>query len=149
MLKKLARKRSVHVMLVYSGGCNGCDIEILNALLSPYYDLEQYRVFVTWNPREADILLVTGAVTKRTVEPLKAIYESIPEPKKVVAVGSCPIKGCVYLNVYGDLGPADHVVGPLEKILPVDASIPGCPPRPEDCIAGVASLIPTLMEADP
>jgi energy-converting hydrogenase B subunit M len=149
MLKKAARKRSVHVMLVYTGGCNGCDIEIVNALLSPYYDLEQYKVFVTWNPREADILLVTGPVTRRTVEPLKAIYECIPKPKAVVAVGSCAIKGCVYTNIYGDLGPADHVVGPVDKILPVDASIPGCPPRPEDMIAAVASLIPKLMEASP
>jgi len=147
MLKSLARKKSVHVMLVYTGGCNGCDIEVVNALLSPYYDLEQYRVFVTWNPREADILLVTGPVTRRTAEPLKAIYEAIPEPKLVVAVGSCAIKGCMYLNVYGELGPADQVVGPLAKILPVDASIPGCPPRPEDIISAAASLIPKLAEA--
>ncbi len=149
MLKEAARKRSIHVMLVYTGGCNGCDIEVVNALLSPYYDLEQYRVFVTWNPREADILLVTGPVTRRTKEPLKAIYESIPEPKAVVAVGSCPIVGDIYLNVYGELGPADQVVGPLHKVLPVDASVPGCPPRPEDIIAGVASLIPKIVEAGP
>ncbi|MFH1403585.1 MAG: hypothetical protein ABIH11_04870 [Candidatus Altiarchaeota archaeon] len=146
MLKNCSRRRSVHVMLVYTGGCNGCDIEMVNALLSPYYDLEQYRVFLTWNPREADVLAVTGPVTKRTLEPLKEIYESIPEPKAVLAVGSCAIKGCVYLNVYGELGPGDHIEGPLAKIIPVDGNVTGCPPRPEDMIAGVVAALPKILE---
>ncbi|MFC2162497.1 NADH-quinone oxidoreductase subunit B family protein [Candidatus Altiarchaeota archaeon] len=148
ILKEHARKNSVHAMLVYTGGCNGCDIEVVNSLLSPYYDLEQYRVFITWNPREADILIVTGPITRRMLEPLKAIYDAVPEPKAVVACGSCPIKGCVYTNIHGELGPADHVVGPLDKILPVACKIPGCPPRPEDVIAGVVKILPLIMEAD-
>ncbi|MFH1721902.1 MAG: NADH-quinone oxidoreductase subunit B family protein [Candidatus Altiarchaeota archaeon] len=146
MLKNTSRKKAIHVMLVYSGGCNGCDIEVLNALLSPYYDLEQYRIMLTWNPREADILVVTGAVTKRMLESLKKIYEAIPKPKAVAQVGSCPITGCVYANIYGELGPADHVLAPLSDHIPVDASVPGCPPRPEDIIAGVAAVIPKLLD---
>ncbi len=146
MLKNTSRKKAIHVMLVYSGGCNGCDIEVLNAVLSPYYDLEQYRVMLTFNPREADILVVTGAVTKRMKEPLKKIYEAIPEPKAVAQVGSCPIKGDVYANIHGELGPADHVLAPLAKHIPVDATVPGCPPRPEDIIAGVAAVIPKLLD---
>lgn len=135
-------------MLVYTGGCNGCDIEVLNSLLSPYYDLEQYNVFLTWNPREADVLLVTGPVTKRMKKPLETIYESVPKPKAVVAVGSCAISGCVYLNTYGELGPSDQIAGPVEKIIPVDAVVPGCAPRPEDIISVVASVIPKLLEGE-
>lgn len=146
MFRKTSRKNVVHVMLVYSGGCNGCDIEVVNCVLSPYYDIEQYKVMLTWNPREADILLVTGPVLKRIEPALKAIYEAIPAPKMVAAVGSCSINGNVYLNLGGDLGPSDEVTGPLDKIIPVNAKIPGCPPRPEDIIAGAASLIPKLAE---
>ena len=149
MLKKSARKRSVHAMLVYTGGCNGCEIEVLNALFSPYYDVEQYRVMFTFNPREADVLVVTGPVTIRTQPQLKAIYENMPEPKAVVAVGACANMGGIYVHVFGDLGPSDQIAGPLEKILPVDARAVGCAPRPEEIIAAVASCIPKLMEARP
>ena len=69
-LKSYSRARAVHVMLVYTGGCNGCDIEIVNCILSPKYDAEQYKVFLTWNPREADVLVVTGPVTKLNEQPL-------------------------------------------------------------------------------
>ena len=65
MLTEISRKNAVHIMLVYTGGCNGCDIEVVNALMSPFYDMEQYKVMLTWNPREADILAVTGPVTKK------------------------------------------------------------------------------------
>ncbi|MFH1055459.1 MAG: hypothetical protein V1744_05125 [Candidatus Altiarchaeota archaeon] len=147
MFKKLSRKRSVHIMLAYTGGCNGCEIEVLNALFSPYYDLEQYKVMLTFNPREADILLVTGPVTKRTESQLKEIYEKIPNPKAVVAVGACPAVGGIYLNVYGELGPSDQIAGPLHKIIQVDAIARGCAPQPEEIIRAVASVIPKVMEA--
>ncbi|MCX6695428.1 MAG: hypothetical protein NTU61_03955 [Candidatus Altiarchaeota archaeon] len=146
-LRKASRKRSVHAMLVYTGGCNGCEIEVLNALFSPYYDVEQYRVMFTFNPREADVLVVTGPITVRTLPQLKAIYENMPEPKAVVAVGACANMGGIYVNVFGDLGPSEQIAGPLEKILPVDAKAAGCAPRPEDVIKAVASVIPKLVEA--
>lgn len=147
MLRKASRKRSIHVMMVYTGGCNGCEIEVANALFSPYYDLEQYRVAMTFNPREADILLVTGPVTKRNEEQLKAIYEKIPEPKAVVAVGACSIVGGIYINVYGELGPSDQIKGPLGNIMPVDAAARGCAPQPQEIIRAVASVIPKVVDA--
>jgi energy-converting hydrogenase B subunit M len=146
MLKGISRRRAVHVMLVYTGGCNGCEIEVMNALFSPYYDLEQYKIMMTFNPREADILIVTGPVTKRNEQQLKAIYEKIPEPKAVVAVGACGIVGGIYINVYGELGPSDQIKGPVGKILPVDAGARGCAPQPEEIIRAISSVIPKVVE---
>ncbi|ENN96588.1 NADH ubiquinone oxidoreductase 20 kDa subunit [Methanocaldococcus villosus KIN24-T80] len=128
-MKTLARKKCIHVFLAYTGGCNGCDIEVVNAVLSPYYDAEQYNVFLTFNPREADILIVSGCVTLANLKPLKEIYKKIPEPKAVVAVGSCALMGGVYKNIYGDLGPSEFVVAPVDKVIPVDVKVPGCAPR--------------------
>ena len=147
MFKKSSRKKSIHVMLVYTGGCNGCDIEVLNAVFSPYYDVEQYRVMLTFNPREADILLVSGPVTKRTVDQLTAIYSKMTEPKAVIAVGSCAIVGGVYLHVYGELGPSDQIAGPLAKVLPCEISAKGCPPTPEEVISAVVNALPKIVEA--
>ena len=90
-IKSFSRARAIHLMLVYTGGCNGCDIEIVNSVLSPRFDAEQYKVFLTWNPREADVLVVTGPVTKLNRKPLEEIYKAIPEPKLVVAAGSCAL----------------------------------------------------------
>jgi energy-converting hydrogenase B subunit M len=145
-LKSYSRARAVHVMLVYTGGCNGCDIEIVNCIFSPKYDAEQYKVFLTWNPREADVLVVTGPVTKHIVEPLKAIYESIPEPKAVVAAGACATMGGVYKNINGDI-PSEEIAGPVDKIIPVAAKIPGCAVRPEDVLSGVVAALPLLLNA--
>ena len=122
-LKSYSRARAVHVMLVYTGGCNGCDIEIVNCILSPKYDAEQYKVFLTWNPREADVLVVTGPVTKHVEEPLKAIYEAIPEPKAVIAAGACATMGGVYKNIHGDI-PSEEISGPVDEIIPVAAKVP-------------------------
>lgn len=148
MLKEISRKNAVHIMLVYTGGCNGCDIEVVNALMSPFYDMEQYKVMLTWNPREADILAVTGPVTKKMESALKEIYEAIPEPKLVAAVGACAVNGGPYANLGGDLGSSDQIVGGVAKVIPVDANIPGCPPRPEDILQAVASVIPLLAEKE-
>ncbi|MCL2687103.1 MAG: NADH-quinone oxidoreductase subunit B family protein [Methanobrevibacter sp.] len=146
-LKSFSRARAVHLMLVYTGGCNGCDIEIVNCVLSPKFDVEQYKVFLTWNPREADVLLVSGPVTRFNEEPLKKIYEAIPEPKAVVAAGSCALMGGVYKNIHGDI-PSEEIMGPVENIIPVDAKVPGCAVRPEDLISGVVAALPKLLEAD-
>ena len=146
-LKSFSRARAVHVMLVYTGGCNGCDIEIVNCVLSPKFDIEQYKVFLTWNPREADVLVVTGPVTKLNEEPLKKIYDAIPNPKAVVAAGACALMGGVYKNIHGDI-PSEEIMGPVENIIPVDAKVPGCAVRPEDLLSGVVAAIPKLLESD-
>jgi len=146
-LKSFSRARAVHLMLVYTGGCNGCDIEIVNCVLSPKFDAEQYKVFLTWNPREADVLVVTGPVTKLTEEPLKEIYNSIPNPKAVVAAGACALMGGVFKNIHGDI-PSEEIMGPVENIIPVDAKVPGCAVRPEDILSGVVAALPKLLEAD-
>jgi len=134
-------------MLVYTGGCNGCDIEIVNAVFSPKYDAEQYKIFLTWNPREADVLIVTGPVTKQNEEPLKAIYNAIPEPKAVIAAGACALMGGVYKNIHGDI-PSEEICGPVDQVIPVDARVPGCAVRPEDVLAGAVAALPKLLEAD-
>jgi energy-converting hydrogenase B subunit M len=146
-LKSFSRARAVHLMLVYTGGCNGCDIEIVNCVLSPKFDAEQYKVFLTWNPREADVLVVTGPVTKWNEEPLKKIYEAIPEPKAVVAAGACALMGGVYKNIHGDI-PSEEIMGPVENIIPVDAKVPGCAVRPQDLLSGVVTALPKLLNAD-
>jgi len=141
-LKSYSRARAVHVMLVYTGGCNGCDIEIVNCVLSPKYDIEQYKIFLTWNPREADVLVVTGPVTRHNKEPLKAIYEAIPEPKAVIAAGACALMGGVYKNIHGDI-PSE-----VDEVIPVDAKVPGCAVRPEDVLAGAVAALPLLLDAE-
>lgn len=146
-IKSFSRSRAIHIMLVYTGGCNGCDIEIVNTVLSPKFDAEQYKVFLTWNPREADILVVTGPVTALNKQPLIKIYESIPNPKLVVAAGSCAIMGGVYKNIHGEI-PSEEIKGPVDKVIPVDAKIPGCAVRPQDILSGVVSLLPNLLNAD-
>ena len=137
--------RAIHLMLVYTGGCNGCDIEIVNSVLSPRFDAEQYKVFLTWNPREADVLVVTGPVTKLNRKPLEEIYKAIP--KLVVAAGSCALMGGVYKNIHGDI-PSEEIDGPVENIIPVDAKVPGCAVRPQDVLSGVVSILPKLLDAD-
>ncbi|MCC7552947.1 MAG: NADH-quinone oxidoreductase subunit B family protein [Methanobacteriaceae archaeon] len=144
-IKSFSRKRAIHIMLVYTGGCNGCDIEIVNAVLSPKYDIEQYNVFLTWNPREADILVVTGPVTRFNEDPLIKIYESIPDPKLVVAAGACAVMGGVYKNIHGDI-PSEEIMGPVDNVIPVDAKIPGCAVRPKDILSGVVASLPVLLD---
>ena len=146
-LKSYSRARAVHVMLVYTGGCNGCDIEIVNCVLSPKYDIEQFKIFLTWNPREADVLVVTGPVTRHNKEPLKAIYEAIPEPKAVIAAGACALMGGVYKNIHGDI-PSEEICGPVDEVIPVDAKVPGCAVRPEDVLAGAVAALPLLLDAE-
>ncbi|MCQ8904409.1 MAG: NADH-quinone oxidoreductase subunit B family protein [Methanothermobacter sp.] len=146
-LKSFSRARAVHAMLVYTGGCNGCDIEIVNAVFSPKYDAEQYKIFLTWNPREADVLIVTGPVTKQNEEPLKVIYNAIPEPKAVIAAGACALMGGVYKNIHGDI-PSEEICGPVDQVIPVDARVPGCAVRPEDVLAAAVAALPKLLEAD-
>jgi len=115
--------KSPWIFHVATGGCNGCDIEIL-ATLTPYFSVERAGVVLVGSPRHADILVVTGSVTKKMAPRLKRIYEQMPNPKAVVGVGTCPTSCCVFD------GGSYSVAGPLNKILPVDAYVLGCPPRP-------------------
>lgn len=131
-----ARINSPWAIHFNSGSCNGCDIEIL-ATLTPRYDLERFGVKLQGSPRHADVLICTGPVTLQSRDRLLRIYEQMPEPKFVVAVGSCGISGGVFRGCYG-------VVGNIGEVIPVSAYVPGCPPRPEAIIYGVVQLLNSL-----
>ncbi|KUO39339.1 MAG: hypothetical protein APZ16_06720 [Candidatus Hadarchaeum yellowstonense] len=127
------RKKSPWLLHFNSGGCNGCDIELL-AALTPRYDVERFGVKLKGSPRHADILVVTGPVTRQTRERLLRVYEQMPEPKAVVALGSCPASGCAFHDCYNTLAP-------LDKHIPVAAYVPGCPPRPEAIIFALVKVL--------
>lgn len=117
------RKKSPWVLHYNAGSCNGCDIEIL-AALSPKYDLERFGVINTGNPKQSDIFLVTGPVTYRSRERLVELYSQIPEPKVVVAVGSCTTTGGVFRGMY-------NVEDGIDRYIPVDVYVPGCAASPQ------------------
>lgn len=121
-----------------TGACNGCDIEVL-AALTPLYDPERFGVKLAPSIRHGDILVVTGAVTKKAAERLKILYEQMPEPKFVIAVGACACSGGVFHKSYS-------VVGGADKVVPVDMYIPGCPPRPEAILDGIVKLLKKFEE---
>ncbi|MBN1449547.1 MAG: NADH-quinone oxidoreductase subunit B family protein [Anaerolineales bacterium] len=126
-------KKSIWVYHVNAGGCNGCDIEILD-VLTPYYDVERFGIKLVHTPRHADALLVAGPVTRQVRERVLRIYEATPDPKLVVGVGSCAMGGGIWHNSYATLGG-------LGNVLPVAIYIPGCPPRPEAILYGVAQAL--------
>lgn len=116
-----------------TGGCNGCDIEVL-AALTPHYDPERFGIKLAPSIRHGDILVVTGAVTKKAGERLKRLYDQMPSPKFVIAVGACALSGGVFAGTYSVIGGAD-------KVVPVDMYVPGCPPRPEAILDGIVKLL--------
>lgn len=133
MLANLAKKcfpKSLWVYHCNSGACNGCDIEILN-VLTPYYDVERFGIKVVGSPRHGDVMLISGAVTRPTLPLVKRAYEAMPQPKLVIGVGSCTIGGNMWFDSY-------NVAGGADKAVPVNYFIPGCPPRPEAIVYGVA-----------
>jgi Ni,Fe-hydrogenase III small subunit/ferredoxin len=117
-----AFRRSLHIRHVDAGSCNGCESE-LQALNNPFYNLHRLGIFFTASPRFADLLLVTGSVTYAMREPLRATYEAMPEPRWVMAVGTCAVSGGIAEGGYA----SGHG---LEGVLPVDVYLPGCPPNP-------------------
>ncbi|HNT26381.1 MAG TPA: NADH-quinone oxidoreductase subunit B family protein [Anaerolineaceae bacterium] len=140
-IKTWARVNSPWAIHYNSGSCNGCDIEIL-ATLTPRYDLERFGIKLQGSPRHADILICTGPVSLQSRDRLRRIYEQMPEPKFVVAVGSCGISGGAFQGCY-------NVVGSIGEVIPVDAYVPGCPPRPEAIIYGVVALLQSLQKKAP
>jgi NADH-quinone oxidoreductase B subunit len=136
-----SRLKSPWVLHFNSGACNGCDIEIV-ALLTPRYDVERFGIKLEPSPRHADVLLVTGSVTQPCAERLKRIYDQMPEPKFVVAIGACACAGGVFRGNY-------NVLGGVDEVIPVNAYIPGCPPKPEAIIDGVVKLLNSLKPGKP
>jgi NADH-quinone oxidoreductase B subunit len=136
-----ARINSPWAIHYNSGSCNGCDIEALDAI-TPRYDIERLGIKLQGSPRHADVLLVTGSVNLQSKDRLLRIYEQMPEPKFVVAIGACALSGGVFYDCY-------NVLGGVDKILPVDAYIPGCPPRPEAIIYGLVQLLGKLKAGEP
>ncbi|WP_119071666.1 NADH-quinone oxidoreductase subunit B family protein [Aggregatilinea lenta] len=136
-VKTWARVNSPWAIHFNSGSCNGCDIEIL-ATLTPRYDMERFGVKLQGSPRHADVLICTGPVTRQARERLIRIYEQMPDPKFVVAVGSCALTGGAFHGCY-------NIMGGIDQVIPVDAYVPGCPPRPEAIIDGVVKLLTALQ----
>jgi len=122
--------KSLWVFHVNVGACNGCDIEVID-VLTPYYDAERFGMRLIGSPRHADVLLVSGPVTRQIVPHVARLLEAVPEPRIIFAVGSCACGGGIWYDSY-------NVVGGADKVLPVDYYIPGCPPRPEAIVYGVA-----------
>ena len=131
-LKLKALKKSLWVFHFNSGSCNNCDIEILDCL-TPKYDLERFGIKLIGSIRHADVMLVTGAVSRQAAPRLKNLYHQAPKPLIVIAVGSCGCSGGIF-------NPSYNIIGPVDEIIPVDAYIPGCPPKPEAIIAAVVKL---------
>src|SRR5512146_2242674 len=125
--------RSLAIREVDAGSCNACELEI-HALNNAFYDLERFGLHFVASPRHADVLLVTGPVTKNMREALERTYAATPDPKWVVAVGDCALDGGVFSGSYA-------VVGGVSAVVPVDLHIPGCPPRPVQLLKGLLSLL--------
>lgn len=132
---------SLHIRHVDAGSCNGCESE-LQLLASPYYDLHRLGFFFTPTPRHADLLLVTGVVTRQMEGPLRATWQAMPEPKLVVAAGTCAVGGGPFEG-----GPMTH--GPLDRILPVDVYVPGSPPTPLALLHGLLLAVGRAEEGSP
>jgi Ni,Fe-hydrogenase III small subunit len=121
--------RALCIRQIDAGSCNGCELE-LNALSNPYYNIEGLGIRFVASPRHADLLLVTGPVTLNMRAAVLAAYEATPAPKLVVAAGECACTGGIFRDSYA-------VCGPVSSILPVDVTIPGCPPAPVDLLRGI------------
>jgi Ni,Fe-hydrogenase III small subunit len=125
--------RSLSIREVDAGSCNGCELEI-HALNNAFYDLERFGLRFVASPRHADVLLVTGPVTRNMREALERTYHATPDPKWVVAVGDCALDGGLFSGSYA-------VVGGVSAVVPVDLHIRGCPPRPTQLLKGLLTLL--------
>lgn len=136
-----ARMKSPWVIHFNTGSCNACDIEIVDTL-TPRFDVERFGVQLKGTPRHADVLLCSGPVTRQIKDRLVRVYEQMPEPKFVVAVGTCACSGGVFNGCYNMLD------GGIDQIIPVSAYIPGCPASPEAIIDGVVKLLSSLEQKE-
>ena len=127
--------RSLSIREVDAGSCNGCELEI-HALSNAFYDLERFGLRFVASPRHADVLLVTGPVTKNMREALLRTYNATPDPKWVVAVGTCAVDGGIFAGSYA-------VAGGVKDVVPVDLHIGGCPPSPTELLKGLLALLAT------
>jgi len=131
-----ARLKSLWVLHYDCGSCKGCDIEIL-AALTPKFDVERFGIVNIGDPKQADVLLVTGPANNRNQRVLRNLYDQMPEPKMVIAVGTCACTGGVFHN-------CPNVLGGIDKVIPVDVYVPGCAARPEQIIDGVVLAMEKL-----
>ncbi len=125
--------RSLWVFHLNTGSCNGCEIEIV-ATITPRYDPERFGIKLVGSPKHADVLLVTGPVTKKMAAKVRRVYEQVPDPKLVMCIGTCGQSGGVFYDSY-------NLDGPIDQVLPVDVYVPGCPPRPEAIVFGVVKAL--------
>ena len=125
--------RSLAIREVDAGSCNGCELEI-HALNNAFYDLERFGLKFVASPRHADVLTVTGPVSKNMREALLRTYNAMPDPKWVVAIGTCAVDGGLFAGSYA-------VAGGVKDVVPVDLKIPGCPPNPRQLLAGLLALL--------
>jgi Ni,Fe-hydrogenase III small subunit len=123
---------SVHVRHVDAGSCNGCEIEV-GAAFGPVYDAERFGARLVASPRHADVVLVTGVVTRNMAEPLRRTVDATPRPRVVLAVGDCARDCGVFVGGYG-------VAGAVDDVVPVDLMVPGCPPEPDEIVAALRQV---------
>lgn len=123
------------------GGCNGCDIEVLDAL-TPRHSAERFGVINVGDPRQGDLLVTTGPANRRNAAVLQAVYEQMAEPKVVVAIGSCAAHGGIFRG-------APNILGGVGEVVPVDVFVSGCPPPPQKILAGIIEAVPLLAEVRP
>ncbi|MEX2123583.1 MAG: NADH-quinone oxidoreductase subunit NuoB [Woeseia sp.] len=133
--------RSLAIRAVDAGSCNGCELE-MHALSNAFYDLERFGLRFVASPRHADVLLVTGPVTKNMREALERTYAATPDPKWVVAVGNCALDGGIFAGGHA-------VVGGVSRVVPVDLHIRGCPPSPDQLLRGLLALLETSVRTRP
>lgn len=131
-------KKSPWIIHYDASSCNGCDIEVL-ACLTPMYDVERFGILNIGSPKHADIFVVTGSVNEQNKKVIENIYNQMPEPKVVVAVGICACSGGIFKECY-------NVMGGVDKVIPVDVYVPGCAARPEAIIDGVVKGLAVLEE---
>lgn len=130
--KAASFRKSLTIREVDTGSCNACEME-MNALMNPVYDAERFGIHIAASPRHADALVVTGPVTVNMERALKDVYKQTPDPKLVIALGDCAINCGMFKGSYA-------VTGPVDRHIPVDVRIPGCPPRPAEILQVLAEL---------
>ena len=129
LLKRLS-VRSPWLFRINAGSCNGCDVELATTACIPRYDVERLGCKYCGSPRHADVVLITGPLTAKVKERVLRVWAEIPNPKVTVAVGICPVSGGVFREGYS-------IAGPVDRYIPIDVNIPGCPPRPQSILEGV------------